>query len=215
MTDGILAHVHPLERPSASEVTPILIEENPSRDLYFPLSGAECLAAMAALPRRVTEGITHVWLRRVTRRALDRGEHPLASYVLGSGVRAVVLFPWRTDNLIRFGAKAPQGDTRRDYERFGAQIVRRGECWYGEFSDVALRRFYLEYLLFHEIGHHLDGQRRHWSRAHRRACEEAADQYALSWAKAAAHALHRIEKARAMSAAIDSSRARASGGDQP
>ena len=64
VTDGVFAFLHPLRRPAEGQSTPILIEDNPSKDLYFPLGGHELLQAIDALPKKVTEGITHLWLRR-------------------------------------------------------------------------------------------------------------------------------------------------------
>ena len=114
----------------------------------------------------------------------------------------IVLFPWRTDNRICFGRRAPQGEVRHTYERFEAAIVRRGSYWYAQFADSGLRRFYLEYLLYHEIGHHLDWYYRRWTPANTRKCEEAADQYAITWSRTAKHTINRIEKDRAAEQSI-------------
>ncbi len=43
-----------------------------------------------------------------------------------------------------------------------------------------LKNMYVEYLLFHEIGHHVDRYTRHWSKANQRQIEEVADQYAFA-----------------------------------
>jgi hypothetical protein len=43
----------------------------------------------------------------------------------------------------------------------------------------ALKNFYVETLLYHEIGHHVDWYRRHWTSANRAEREEYANQYAF------------------------------------
>lgn len=75
-------------------------------------------------------------------------------------------------------------------------MVYRGRAWHAVFSDRNLRRFYVEYLLYHEVGHHHDWYQRRWSAANGRACEEAADQYAVVWSRTAKHVMNRIEKDR-------------------
>lgn len=57
--------------------------------------------------------------------------------------------------------------------------------------------FTIEHLRYHEVGHHVDWYRRHWSKANLREVEEAADQYAVRFAKTATHVFNRLQKARA------------------
>lgn len=64
------------------------------------------------------------------------------------------------------------------------------------FTLPDLRRFYIEHLLYHEVGHHVDWYRRYWSRANLRQVEEAADQYAVQWSRTAKYVFNRLEKAR-------------------
>jgi hypothetical protein len=52
--------------------------------------------------------------------------------------------------------------------------------WVSRWSEPGLGDFYIEHLLFHEIGHHVDWYNRHWSKANSRILEEAANQYAFS-----------------------------------
>lgn len=49
------------------------------------------------------------------------------------------------------------------------------------FEPHQLRRFYLEDLLLHEVGHHVDW--RYWSAANKKGVEEFAEQYAVTWAR--------------------------------
>lgn len=68
---------------------------------------------------------------------------------------------------------------RKMLELYGTSLQHRDDRWVSHWSMAGLKNFYLEYLLFHEIGHHVDRHLRHWSKANRRVLEEAANQYAF------------------------------------
>ena len=179
IADRIFNRLHNLAPPGPHDTVPILIEENPSRDYGFPLSGEETLEALRALPERDYDGITHLWLRRIGA-AERRRRPPLAEYICGSGVHLVVMYPWRTDGCLDLGRHRPTGKRAQLYERFGARVQRTKGGWSVEFAEEELRRFWV-HLLYHEIGHHVDWYQRQWSKANRKVTEEFADQYAVSF----------------------------------
>ena len=196
--DGIFKRAHSLKPPGPHEQVPILIQENPSREYIFPLSAAEILAALEALPKRHTQGITHVWLRRRRPAESAAGSFPLAEFVCGSGVRAVILYPWHREGTLCIGRALPAERVTRDYTRYGAAVFSRGGLWYVRFGEEDLRRFYVQHLLFHEVGHHVDRFRRHWSKANSKQVEDFADQYAFQRTATATHLLNRLRKKRAV-----------------
>ncbi|MCC7061347.1 MAG: hypothetical protein IT456_00995 [Planctomycetes bacterium] len=177
ITDRIVNRVHSLRAPGPGIETPILIEDNPSRDYYFPLSIEECRTALHALPASHYEGLTHLWLRRPS--GVDRRNGlPLAEFLCGSGVRLIVMYPWRVDRRTCLGRLRPAGNLARELERFGATFVRDRGWWYAQLDPDALREYYL-HVLYHEVGHHLDWYQRRWSAANMKQVEAAADQYAV------------------------------------
>lgn len=181
MTDNIFARAHSLQRPGPEQELPLLIQDNPSREFFFPVSVEECLTALRALPTSHTTGITHIWLRRHSTRTA-RTDAPLAEFIWGSGVRVIVLYPWRTDGRLYLGRSKPVSQQIAMYLRASARLVNDHGRWYVEFSKADLRRFYIEHLFCHEVGHHVDRYTRHWSTANSRRVEEFADQYAVQWA---------------------------------
>ena len=192
ITDGIFNRAHSFSPPGPHQSTPILIEDNPSRDYFFPLSGRECVEALRALPNNDHAGVTHLWLRRPG--ATDRREGlPLAEFICGSGVRLIVMYPWRVDKRLCLGRRKPTGKTSNHYARFGASPFRERGWWFVEFSAFELRRFWVQ-ILYHEVGHHVDWFRRHWSMANGRQVEEFADQYAISFTKTGTNVIHRLNK---------------------
>ncbi|MBI5531135.1 MAG: hypothetical protein HY898_00365 [Deltaproteobacteria bacterium] len=184
LADKIFARCHSLKRPSKGEPTPILIEDNPSRDFFFPIRGVDALAAFEGLPNQDIQGITHLWLRRLKRADYESGSAPYAEFICGSGVRVVVLYPWPKDMMLRFGPDKPRRSVLRRYGPWCQDLVFEDGVWALRWNLDALRRFYVEHLLFHEVGHHVDSFRRRFTEANKTRVEEFADQYAIAWSAA-------------------------------
>ena len=182
MTDNIFARCHSLTAPALGDALPLIIEDNPSRDFFFPLSGDEVRGALRAIPDGAADGLTHIWLRRMTGRASRLDSLPLAQFICGSGVRLIVLYPWRQDLRRYINTKFPKGSLARAYRAYAGSPILDEETCYFQFELNALRRFYLEHLLLHEVGHHVDWYNRHWSKANVRSTESAADAHAVEWA---------------------------------
>ena len=51
IADRIFNKAHSLAPPGPDQETPILIEDNPSRDYFFPLTGAETIEAVRSAVR--------------------------------------------------------------------------------------------------------------------------------------------------------------------
>lgn len=181
LEDNIFQRRHPLQRPAPNAELPILIEENPSKGFVFPVSGQEVLAHLRQFPRGVVDGITHVWLRRVRKKEFDTCELPLAEFICGSGVRVIVLYPWAKDLTLCFGDKKPTTKQLRQYGRWTKELFYKDGQWYLRWTIEALKSFYLDLLLPHEIGHHVDWYSRHWSKANTKQVEEFAEQCAWQW----------------------------------
>jgi hypothetical protein len=65
LDDNIFRRAHSLKRPGISDELPILVQDNPSRDFFFPISVEEAKAAIEALPNDDHQGITHIWMSSV------------------------------------------------------------------------------------------------------------------------------------------------------
>lgn len=180
LADNIFARAHSLQRPSAGEALPIFITDNPSRDYFFPIGEEEVRRELAHLPHGDWEGITHIWFRRFKKSEYEANEFPLAEFSCGSGVRLVTIYPWPRSLDWHHGYKKPSAALRRVLERYDADLSAQDGRWISTWQQPNLKNFYIEYLLFHEIGHHVDWYVRHWSKANNRVLEAAADQYAFS-----------------------------------
>lgn len=179
LADDIFARTHSLQRPSAGDRLPIFISDNPSRDFFFPISPEEVHLELNQLPKEDWAEITHIWFRRFKKTEYERFELPLAEFCCGSGVRVITLYPWPQNLEWNHGPKQPTASLRKVLGRYGTEPAFRSGEWISEWTEPKLKRFYIEHLLFHEIGHHVDWYHRHWSKANHRKLEEAANQYAF------------------------------------
>lgn len=180
IADKIFARTHSIPRPSSQAELPIFVRDNPSRDYFFPITESDVRRELSHLPKRDWKGLTHIWFRRFKASDYDAGEIPLAEFCCGSGIRVVVLYPWPKDLRWNHGPKKPSEKLLRVLERYDAKLsFSRGE-WLSQWEESMLKNMYVEYLLFHEIGHHVDRYTRHWSKANQRQIEEVADQYAFA-----------------------------------
>ena len=194
LSDNIFKRAHSLQRPGPDDVLPILMEDNPSRDFFFPLSGAEVLEGLRALPEDDCEGITHVWLKRVKKSDFIDGSQPLAWFICGSGVRLITLFAWPTDLTLHYGAKRPSNRSINEAKRYGATVEKNGKNWVCRWELEAAREFFLKGILYHEVGHHIDWCFRHMSAANGRKAEDFADQYAMAKTVVATHVISKIDE---------------------
>ncbi len=154
---------------------PILIENKPHRDYFFPVTGEEVMARLKQLPEEDIRGITHVWLRHMRPKQHER---PFAAYC--TGYRAIVINPWPRSSQWQLGRQVSVF-WRKLTSAYNAKLTRKQGVWTATFSIEDTRRFYLNDLVFHEAGHHVDWRRN--SPANVREKEAFAEQYALKWAR--------------------------------
>lgn len=198
MEDNIFNRAHNLKAPGINDNLPIVREDNPSRDFFFPLTSSEVLEALRALPEKDYATITHLWLRRISKGDYGSCQTPLAEFICGSGVRLIVLYPWPKNMMLAVGMNKPDKKQLKSYERWTTDLQKRGSSWFLQWKLKPLRHFYIQYLLYHEVGHHIDWYQRHWSGANRKVVEAFADQYAMQKTATARHVFNRLEKKRAM-----------------
>ena len=179
IADRIWARAHSIERPTDADECPIFLVDNPSRDFFFPLSVEEIESELAQLPELDVDGITYVWLKRAKKTGYQKGEYPLAEFICGSGVRLIVLYPAPIDMRLYLGSRKPTQGKLQMYAPYTEQVECDEHGWYVVFEEKALKDFYVEQLLYHEVGHHIDWYFRHWSKANLKQKEEFANQYAF------------------------------------
>ncbi len=130
---------------------PTVFECRPPPVGYFhPASLGEVRAVFGNLSPRYVEGIRLVCLAGLSRRQKSRRYLKFGAYVDG----CIFLYPL-PENLVIY--QCPEGlrpDPVHDLRRFGAQWTDDGRRL--KLEREGARRYYLESVLLHEIGHHND-----------------------------------------------------------
>jgi hypothetical protein len=179
LTDRIFRRAHSILPSSPVDKLPIYIVDNPSRDFFFPLEADAIEREIQHLPVEDREGITHIWLRRFKKSEYMAGELPFAEFICGSGVRLIILYPWQVDLRLFISKKPPSLRQLKPYANYTTNLIETPDGWYLEWTLPQLKNFYIEVLLYHEIGHHIDCYRRRWTPATQGIVEEYANQYAF------------------------------------
>jgi hypothetical protein len=181
LSDNIFARAHSLLKPGINDIIPIFRIDNPSRDFFFPVAADEIMDTLAKLPKQHTNSITHIWLRKVKKSDYEARKSVQACFICGSGVRLIILYPWPTNLLLSFGPKKPNGKLLNQYFQWCSNLINKNGEWMLKWDRISVKKYYLEHLLLHEIGHHVDWYYRHWSAANSKQLEEFANQYAVEW----------------------------------
>ena len=94
--------------------------------------------------------------------------------------------------ILRYGPTKPSKRRITEVESFGAKIDKIDQIWVSRWTLEAVRIFYIEKIIYHEVGHHVDWYNRRWSRANHNQVEEFADQYAIAMTANATHVYDRF-----------------------
>lgn len=182
LTDNIFNRQHNLVAPKDKDETPIFIKDNPSRDFYFPVTIEEIKEFINKLPNEQTERITHIWLRKMTNKEYEKENSVQGCFICGSGVNLIVLHPFPIDMIMKFGKKKPANKILKWYSKFEPELNETNEGWQLKWTYEKIKKYYLEGLLLHEIGHQIDSiYKRYWSKSYKQRAEYFADNYAYYW----------------------------------
>ena len=77
-------------------------------------------------------------------------------YTVGSGVRLITLYPFPKSNQLILGKERPIHKLLTWYKGYASEPQKEKDNWYIEFTEESARRYYLERLLLHEIGHYVN-----------------------------------------------------------
>lgn len=184
ITDRIFNRKHSLKKPSPNDELPIFIKDNPSKDFYFPVTEDEILERMNQLPTEHREKITHIWLRKIRKEDYEKCEEAQAMFICGSGVNLIVLNAFPTNLKMSFGNNKPTKRILKSYSNWTKELCfdEKKEIWFLQWNTEAIRDYYLNSLLLHEIGHFVESvYEKFWSPAKTQRREDFADNYARIW----------------------------------
>jgi len=113
------------------------------------LTPADVRARLAELPDFFLRSLQVVQFSRMTRK-----KQSFPCYGMQWGT-AIYLYPIET-SLVEHYPRAPKPQQRIEATMYGGRWVQQGIAWRLEWSEAAIRDFYLNNVLIHELGHLLD-----------------------------------------------------------
>lgn len=183
--DGIFNRYHSFLKPSKGVETPVFMVENPSKDFYFPITPDDIKEVLKKLPNEHTRSLSYIWLRKIKKR--DYLNDPLqGSFIVGSGVHLIILYPFPIDNRMIFGKVKPLQKKVNYYKNYTTELQQDDKgYWYLQWAEDEIKKYYLENLLLYEIGNSIHSYYSiYWSKAADKKKEAFADSYAAFWGSA-------------------------------
>lgn len=182
LADRIFNRQHNLLPPKEGEAKPKFMFDNPSKDFYFPINVEDIKRVLDNLPEEHTSQLTHVWLRKFRKSEYEKGDIVQGEFICGSKVQLIVLYPFPKDHKMRFGKVKPENKVINFYKKYTSELKEDEEGWFLQWKEENIKKYYMESLLLHEIGHSLDSYyKRFSSRAAVKQREDYADSYAKIW----------------------------------
>ncbi len=183
IADNVFNRQHNFLKPASNEIKPVIMLDNPSRDFFFPVAPEEVITFLKKLPDEITNKLTHLWFRKVTSKDFESEYSCQASFICGSGVNLITIYPFPADLKMRFGNKKPQKKIIRWYQPFEDNLVYEGNEWFLQWTEDSIKKYYLEGLMLHELGHLVDSYlKRFWSKPFKKSkAEKFADNFSIFW----------------------------------
>jgi len=192
LADNIFNRQHSLLKPAKNDILPVFMIDNPSRDFFFPVTIDDIKTFLNKLPKEHSEKLTHIWLRKVSKKKYENGEIYQGCFICGSGVNLIVLYPFPKNLVMNFGKFKPAKSTLRWYAAYKPELLQLKGNWILKWTKEKIKQYYLEGLLLHEIGHQIDSYyKRYWSKAYKKQkAENFAHNFAYYWADKVRNEIH-------------------------
>jgi hypothetical protein len=125
------------------------VTEPAGKDFVHPISADDVAARIAQLPKRFLDNLEVVQFSRMTRK---RNLFPCYGMQWGS---AVYLYPIEA-SLVEIYLRQPRPEQIIEARMFGGRWEPKDGVWQLVWTEDAIRDFYLNNVLIHEIGHSVD-----------------------------------------------------------
>ena len=126
--------------------------------------------------------MTHIWLRKMSTKEYEKEGSLQGCFICGSGMNLIILYPFPKSMKMSFGKKKPERKKLNWYSKFSPELKEEKGVWNLHWKEEQIKKYYLEGLLLHEIGHKMDSlYQRYWSKTYKRRAEKFANNFAYFW----------------------------------
>lgn len=124
----------------------------PSNGFIHPLKQDDIKQAINSIPLQYLSDLRGIFLCSGSKKQKYSGEIRFGTY--HNYYKSIFLFPFPEAKYIEYNTK-PKPSTCIEYERHGAIWMKENLKWKIQFDARSLHSFYLNDVLYHEIGHHV------------------------------------------------------------
>ncbi|MGF1490574.1 MAG: hypothetical protein ACFBSE_26075 [Prochloraceae cyanobacterium] len=124
-------------------------------DFIMPVTKAEVSRKLERLPNQFLKDLKGVMLLGGSKKQLKTAYSGLSCYGTYYD-RVIFLLAFPKEQLTTSYVNLPAPHIKKDYEKAGAIYYCKNNLWHRYFSLNALKTFYLNDVLIHELGHHVD-----------------------------------------------------------
>lgn len=143
------------EQRTGGKKGPLVVAEQLHPDFIMPVSPRDVRRQLRQLPAKCLHGLRAIFLLGGSSKQDKVSDSSLSTFGM-YGEKCVYLHPYPERSLEMCFPRAPQPHRMWEYRRAGARCNTDAEGTWVRFTPEALRRFYLQDVLVHELGHHVD-----------------------------------------------------------
>ena len=149
---------HKFEKRIKNRSFPLVRVERTHKDFLFPVSAKEIHATISRIPLDYLRGIKAILVPTGSKKQLKATK---SLFIYGEyWMNCIFLHPYPRREMLLTNCNRLRPHELESYRRSGATIGKNEKGTTVTFDERALKGFYLNEVLIHEIGHHIDKQRR-------------------------------------------------------
>jgi hypothetical protein len=153
----------------------IIKAEKCNPHFIMPVTEQDILKKLKEIPKNFLEELKCIYLLGGSNKQLKASD---SLFIFGRyWANCIFLHPYPKKDLSIFYDKLPKPSIIHEYKAAGAQVVTEYEYWIVKFDLQSLKNFYLNNVLIHEIGHHVDRNNKNRKKKN----ENFADWFAISY----------------------------------
>ncbi|MGM7683365.1 ImmA/IrrE family metallo-endopeptidase [Cytobacillus sp. Hm23] len=126
---------------------------HPINEFFHPINEKDIKKVIDSVPSQFLSDLRGIFLCGGTHKQQHFSELRFGTY--HDHYKAIFLFPFPKTKCLSYNTK-PKPSIRLSYERHGATWIAEDSKWRLQFDEKSIHSFYLNDVLFHELGHHVE-----------------------------------------------------------